>query len=93
MMIKCNAHGFYNALQVSPDIKKQVEFSVGHLNIIIIDFEYDGDVVDSFYLSEGFAQKNGYKCNQKMTLPDDYPRWVGEMVLVCEKCFQEFSNL
>ncbi|RDH41773.1 hypothetical protein [Zooshikella ganghwensis] len=92
MMIKCDEHGFSNGLLVSPDIKEQIQNSMHYTNIITIDYEYKGDVVDSFYLSECFAQKYGFFCNKILTLPDDYPEWVSKLAPLCEKCFQKFTN-
>ena len=93
MMIECEIHGLSFAVKVSPDIKKQID-SLEHINsFIIIDYDFEGDIAHSYYLSEEFAKKYGFTGDTTTPLPDDYPEWVHLMDMVCEKCFMEFANV
>ena len=89
MMIKCEKHGFYQAAQVSPDLKVRVNTLHRLDNFISIHYEYNNEIVDTFFLSKDYAAKYHLQRKNILPLPDDYPEWVTSLALICEKCFEE----
>lgn len=89
MMIKCERHGFYEAIQVSPDLQEQVNAGKKIKEYVVIHYEYDDEIVDSFFLSKEYAAKNNLQNESIHPLPDDYPQWVMSLAGLCEKCFED----
>lgn len=86
-MIICEKHGLSTIVQVSPDIQS------GRVRkIISVDYDYYGDVIETFYLSEVFGSQYGVKGSQCFSLPEVFPDWVSLMIPMCEKCFLELSD-
>ena len=92
MMIKCDQHGLCEGLEVSPDLKEKVDNSEEIAEYILINYEYNDEIVDWLFLSVEYAAKYGLQTESRLPLPDDYPEWVKSLVPVCEKCFEEHTK-
>lgn len=88
MMIKCKQHGFYEAVQVSPDLKEQINGSKKIKDHVLIHYEYDNAIADSFVLSIEYATKYKLQNENILPLPNEYPEWVIFLVPVCKKCLE-----
>jgi len=86
-MIKCDKHGFREALQVSPDLVSRLQKLISIKQPVTIEYEYDNEIVESFYLSSEFADQNGFLGNVILPIPDDYPIWVSKLKSICSECF------
>ena len=88
MRILCSIHGVQKVRQISPDLWASAHEGSQTKNVIQVAYEYGGQVVDGFLLSEEFAKE--HKINGGVTtLPNDYPPWTNETTIVCENCFLE----
>ena len=92
MMIECEQHGYYEAIQVSPDLREKIYASEKIDEYVLIQYEYNNKIANSFYLSPKYAAENGLQNESKLPLPDDYPEWVMSLVLVCKKCFGDCNK-
>lgn len=92
MMIKCEQHGFNEAIQVSPDLKKRINASKKIKDYILVHYEYNDEIAETFFLSIEYATKYKLQNNNILPLPDDYPKWVKALVLICKKCFETCSK-
>jgi hypothetical protein len=84
MRIICPIHGLQKATYISPDLWETSK-SIHNVEVI---YEYDGQHVNAFLLSEDFAKKHEIKGGVS-ALPNDYPLWTEQTTSVCEKCFEE----
>jgi len=89
MMIHCQEHGDQGGVQVSPDIEQSIRCKET-CSTHIVNYEFEGEVVDTFYLSKSYAESNGLELIDVLPLPDDYPKWVLDLNVVCEVCFNSY---
>lgn len=92
MMINCEIHGYQNGVQVSPDLAKLITDKKEFHDVYSVNYEFEGEVVDLFYISKLFAEQYGLKNKSLLPLPDEYPEWVMSLKIVCEKCFNAFNK-
>ena len=92
MMINCEIHGYQNGVQVSPDLVKLVADKKEFHDVYSVYYEFEGEVVDLFYISKSFAEQYGLKNTSLLPLPDEYPEWVMSLKVVCETCFNTFNK-
>lgn len=92
MMIECERHGFNEAVQVSPDLRERVNASEEIKGYVSVHYEYNDEIVDSYFLSTRYAEKYELRNGGILPLPDDYPKWVMGLVLVCKKCFEDCAQ-
>lgn len=52
-------------------------------------FEFEGEIVERFYLSSEYAEKYKLVDQQAVSLPDNYPQWVLDLRPVCSKCLDD----
>jgi hypothetical protein len=64
------------------------------VQLVTVDFEYEGTKADRYHLSATLASQLGFTQATTLPLPDDYPSWVDEIqwYIVCVKCFDESRN-
>ena len=86
-MIICELHGVSEASFVSPDIFDQVMNSLVVMKPRVIEYEYLGDIVETFILSQDFLVEHKL-CDEKgiLPLPNDYPEWVSLLKPLCSTC-------
>ena len=53
----------------------------------IVQFIYNSDPVDRFILSPEFMAAHGI-VQDRLALPDDYPKWVKLLKVECRSCFE-----
>jgi len=61
------------------------------IELVQIEFEYEGEPALRFWLGPTTAQRLGFTSRTVLPLPDFYPPWVDETEwwAVCVKCFAE----
>ena len=89
MQVSCTKHGMQSMINISIDVLKEMENSNFIFNPIIIFYEFDDEISESFYVSEKHASKYNLKHNQTLALPDDYPDWVLNLKPICRACLKE----
>ena len=73
-------------VEVSPDLVDRIPSALHIAKPEVIEFEYDGEIVDSFYLSKEFSSEHGVLGGSIVPLPEDYPLWVMLLRPVCSHC-------
>jgi hypothetical protein len=93
-MILCPHHGCQPAMQVSRDVVGAEGQISPDVELIRVDYEYEGTPADCFYMSHAMASRLGFTRPTVLPLPDDYPPWVTEVLwaAVCVRCFAESRN-
>jgi hypothetical protein len=82
-VIDCNMHGLTSIVLVSADLlDSEIESSK------IIEYEYDGEIVESFYVSQEFADNNGLSGVKTLPLPEIYPHWFSKLKPYCFQCLK-----
>ena len=89
MRFECQDHGLQEGVQVSPDLESSSDADSHEGQVFVVRFQYDGEVVDAYYLSERFANSYGLTESFVCPLPDEYPEWVSKVVPRCRKCFRK----
>ncbi len=87
MRIVCPMHGGQAVVQISPDVWDDPQAAQREVRWVHVLYEFDGQVVDAYHLSEEFAARHGVEAGVA-PLPADYPEWTGEVTRVCAKCFE-----
>jgi hypothetical protein len=82
-MIDCSEHGFASIVLVSADL---LGAEIENSEIIGYKYEYDGDIVESFYVSKDFAENNGLSGVRTLQLPEVYPHWFSKLKPYCVQC-------
>jgi hypothetical protein len=91
MMIICEKHGCQPAMQVSRDLVDAKGQVSPDMQLVKVEYEYEGTIADRYHLSPAFAGRLGFTQPTVLPLPDIYPPWVDEIPwsAVCVKCFDE----
>ena len=87
MRIVCPIHGGQLARQCSPDLWMQ-PLRVETANAtVVVQYEWEGQLVDRYDLSAAFAKSHDI-AEGTVPLPDIYPNWIDLVLRVCEKCYE-----
>jgi hypothetical protein len=91
MMVICGKHAGQPAMQVSRDVVNTDGQVSADLQLVTVDYEYEGMCACRFYLSPATASRLGFTKPTVLPLPDEYPSWVNDVPwsFVCAKCFAE----
>ena len=91
MRIICPKHGGQLAMQVSRDVVDAAGQVPPRVQLIRVDYEYEGTATHWFYLSPATASRLGFTKPTVLPLPDEFPPWTddGLFCAVCRKCFEE----
>ena len=73
-------------VQVSPDYQIRDHEAFVELSKVV-RFEYMGDCVDRYVLSQAFMALHNIEEGQQ-PLPELYPDWVTLVKIECRKCFE-----
>jgi hypothetical protein len=89
MRIMCKVCNKPSAVvQVSPDYEPALHDAFVR-DAVIVGWTYDGEPVDRYWFSLGWAASRGIFSSSSSELPDVYPDWVHEVSVECLKCFAE----
>ncbi len=88
MDVQCGKHGMQPSTHVSKDIFDNLANDQFRFMPVIVFFEFDDEIVESFYLSQKYAEKYNLGKNQVILLPDDYPQWTLDLLPICNECLK-----
>ena len=90
MLVACRSHGAQPGVMISSDLwgpSVQTEKP----RIVDLLYEYDGDVVWEFHVSEAFAKQHGLSDGTE-PLPDQPGEWATDLQCCCRVCFEEMHG-
>lgn len=86
MLIECEHHGHTAGIQVSPDLEPLLASDTSWPEYREIKYNHGGDSYIRIVVSASFATTHGLGEGGNFDLPDVYPTWHKELLIVCEKC-------
>lgn len=84
----CPIHGCQPVIYLSLDVWNDPKNGNTYQGGVRVVYEFEGQHVDAFLLSAGFAKKHDVQ-GGIVPLPDEYPKWAQDVVSVCKSCFDE----
>jgi len=75
---------------VSPDLSEKIDrgFKISKKDYVVIDFESQGEIVETYYLSLDTAARFGITKSELLPLTDDFPAYALEARPECITCFK-----
>ena len=87
-MIRCKIHGLKFGVQVSKDIAQAIETRKALPTIREFIYTYKEEPYLKMIVSSEFAEANHLPDVSSIDLPDQYPNWNHDLVIVCNECLK-----
>ena len=79
-------------MPISPDLEAGIKRGTACPDLILLEYEFEGEPARYFYMSKDYASGHGIKESVCLSLPDDYPQYVLNAVPICWECFSEYAG-